>query len=569
MTPVARAARARRIVWLGVRIATSLVLLERRRGQMPPAAFERHSAEVLRREAVRLRDAAVELQGLLIKLGQFLSTRVDVLPAAFTRELAQLRDMVPGVPWDRVRAVAEAELGRPLEEVFASIDSAPVASASLGQVHRAVTQDGATVAVKVQRPGIDELIEVDLRAVLTVVRWARRLSAVERRVDLLALYRELARTTREELDYVLEAEHAERFARNFVTQGDVVVPAIDRRWSGRRLLVMEFVEGIPVDDRAGLEAAGLTPSQTAERLLATYLQQVLRDGFFHADPHPGNVFVDGSGRLIYIDFGMMGEITPRDRQAMGNFAAGVVRRDLDLLVRSLSDLGFLRPHAEAEPLKRAMGTVLDQMTGVQWNRPQGAAFEDFLEDMREFLRTEPFQLPTQYTFLGRAAGILLGITASLDPNLDMVRILREHAFGYRGLEGGGTAASGGGTAPPDAAPGGARRGGGQGDVLRRELRNLALLLYRLPHRLDRILERLESGDVRLRVELGSVARRLEDQNRVQERRTRAWLTIAAGAVSAWLLRYGHIDAARLGFLVTAALLVWTVRLGRGGPGPRG
>lgn len=569
MTPVARAARARRIVWLGVRIATSLVLLERRRGQMPPAAFERHSAEVLRREAVRLRDAAVELQGLLIKLGQFLSTRVDVLPAAFTRELAQLRDMVPGVPWDRVRAVAEAELGRPLEEVFASIDSAPVASASLGQVHRAVTQDGATVAVKVQRPGIDELIEVDLRAVLTVVRWARRLSAVERRVDLLALYRELARTTREELDYVLEAEHAERFARNFVTQGDVVVPAIDRRWSGRRLLVMEFVEGIPVDDRAGLEAAGLTPSQTAERLLATYLQQVLRDGFFHADPHPGNVFVDGSGRLIYIDFGMMGEITPRDRQAMGNFAAGVVRRDLDLLVRSLSDLGFLRPHAEAEPLKRAMGTVLDQMTGVQWNRPQGAAFEDFLEDMREFLRTEPFQLPTQYTFLGRAAGILLGITASLDPNLDMVRILREHAFGYLGLEGGGTAASGGGTAPPDAAPGGARRGGGQGDVLRRELRNLALLLYRLPHRLDRILERLESGDVRLRVELGSVARRLEDQNRVQERRTRAWLTIAAGAVSAWLLRYGHIDAARLGFLVTAALLVWTVRLGRGGPGPRG
>jgi predicted unusual protein kinase regulating ubiquinone biosynthesis (AarF/ABC1/UbiB family) len=569
VTPVARAARARRIVWLGVRIATSLVLLERRRGQMPPAAFERHSAEVLRREAVRLRDAAVELQGLLIKLGQFLSTRVDVLPAAFTRELAQLRDMVPGVPWDRVRAVAEAELGRPLEEVFASIDSAPVASASLGQVHRAVTQDGATVAVKVQRPGIDELIEVDLRAVLTVVRWARRLSAVERRVDLLALYRELARTTREELDYVLEAEHAERFARNFVTQGDVVVPAIDRRWSGRRLLVMEFVEGIPVDDRAGLEAAGLTPSQTAERLLATYLQQVLRDGFFHADPHPGNVFVDGSGRLIYIDFGMMGEITPRDRQAMGNFAAGVVRRDLDLLVRSLSDLGFLRPHAEAEPLKRAMGTVLDQMTGVQWNRPQGAAFEDFLEDMREFLRTEPFQLPTQYTFLGRAAGILLGITASLDPNLDMVRILREHAFGYLGLEGGGTAASGGGTAPPDAAPGGARRGGGQGDVLRRELRNLALLLYRLPHRLDRILERLESGDVRLRVELGSVARRLEDQNRVQERRTRAWLTIAAGAVSAWLLRYGHIDAARLGFLVTAALLVWTVRLGRGGPGPRG
>jgi predicted unusual protein kinase regulating ubiquinone biosynthesis (AarF/ABC1/UbiB family) len=563
VTRRARAARARRIVWLGMRIATSLILLERRRGQMPPEAFERHSAEVLRREAVRLRDTAVELQGLLIKLGQFLSTRVDVLPAAFTRELSTLRDMVPGVPWDEIRTVAEADLGRPLAEVFTSIEREPIASASLGQAHRAVLRDGADVAVKVQRPGIDELIEVDLGAVLTVVRWARRLTAVDRRVDLLALYRELARTTREELDYVLEADHAERFARNFAAQGDVVVPAIHRQWSGRRLLIMEFVAGIPVDDRGGLEAAGLSPSATAEKLLATYLQQVLRDGFFHADPHPGNVFVDPAGRLVYIDFGMMGEITPRDRQAMGRFAAGVVRRDLDLMVRALSDLGFLRPHAEAEPLKRALGIALDQMQGVQWNRPQGAAFEAFLDDMREFLRTEPFQLPTQYTFLGRAAGILLGITAALDPNLDLVRVLRDHAFSYLGLEPDARPGAAG-TAAEDAGP-----AGGQWGTIRRELRNLALLLYRLPHRLDRLLERLESGDVRLRVELGSISRRLEEQNRVQERRTRAGLAVAAGGISAWLLNGGHAAASRVGFAVTALLLLWTWRSGRGprAPGP--
>ncbi len=566
MTRFARAARARRIVWLGVRIAVAMLLLERRRGRTAPDEFERLSNAVLRREAIRLRDTALELQGLLIKLGQFLSTRVDVLPEAFTHELSSLRDMVPAVSWDEVRTLAEGELGRPIGEVFASFDPVPIASASLGQAHRATLADGRVVAVKAQRPGIEERIEVDLQAVRTVVRWARRWTAVERRVDLMALYGELARTTREELDYLLEAKHAERFAANFAAQADVVVPAIHREWTTRRLLVMEYVEGRPVDDRDGLRQAGLDPSRVAERLLVTYLQQVLRDGFFHADPHPGNVFVDGSGRLIYVDFGMMGDITPRDRQAMGRFAAGVVRRDLELLVQSLRDLGFLRPHAEAEPLKRALAIVLDQMAGVQWHRPSGAAFDEFLDDMREFLRTEPFQLPTQYTFLGRAAGILLGITATLDSNLDLVRILRDHAFGYLGLEGGAAQQPG---AAGDAPRGAAEAGGIPWATVGRELRGLAALLYRLPHRIDRLLEHLESGDVRLRVEIGSVARRLEEQSRVQERRTRALLTIAAGAMSTWMLVGGHPGFSRAGWVVTALLLLWTLRGGRPAGGPPG
>ena len=556
MTRLARGARARRIIWLGVRIALAIALLERQRRRLPDDRYQELARRVWQREAIRLRRTALELQGLLIKLGQFLSTRVDVLPPSFTHELSGLRDMVPPVEWDLARAVAEAELGRPLGEVFEHVEPRPLASASLGQAHRATLHGGATVAIKVQRPGVEELIEVDLQAVLTVVRWARRLPAVERRVDLLALYGELARTTREELDYLLEADHAERFARNFAAQEAVRVPAIHREWTSRRLLVMDYMEGLPVDDRAGIVGRGLAPAAVAESLLATYLEQVLRDGFFHADPHPGNVWVDGAGRLIYLDFGMMGEITPAERRAMGAFAVGVVRRDLDGLVASLRDLGFLRPHAEAAPLKRAMGIALDQMAGIQWSRPSGAAFEEFLDDMRDFLRTEPFQLPTQYTFLGRAAGILLGITAALDPNLDLVRVLRDHAFAPLGLDG-----------AKAEAPGGARPGAGglNWEAVRKELTDLGMLLYRLPHRLDRLLQNAEAGDLRLHLDLGAVPRRLEERNRALDRLSRAALAIAAGVISTWLLVSGHVGDARLGWLITALLLLWTLR---GTPGTR-
>jgi len=323
------------------------------------------------------------------------------------------------------------------------------------------------------------------------------------------------------------------------------------------------VRGRPVDDREGHLAAGIAPRAVAEQLIRTYLQQVLRDGFFHADPHPGNVFVDDAGRLVYVDFGMMGEITPADRRAMGRFAAGVVQRDLDGLVQALRDLSFLRPHAEAAPLKRALAVALDQMAGVQWSRAAGAAFDEFLDEMREFLRSEPFQLPTQYTFLGRAAGILLGITSALEPNLDMVRLLQNHAFGYLGLPGREGAAPGAAPGAGAPAPGLGGIPGLSWDTVGAALRDLALLLYRFPQRVDRLLERAENGDLRLRVELSTVARRMDEGNRARDRLTRALLAIAAGGLSTWLLIAGRLGDARAGWVVTALLLVWTARGGAG------
>ncbi len=551
VTSVGRARRAGRIVGLAVRMLLELIWLERQRPRQDPEAFAIRQERVLRAQAVRLRETAVELQGLLIKLGQFLSTRVDVLPESFTHELAALRDAVPPVPWPAVRAQIEDDLGASLGSVFPSFDPSPVASASLGQVHRATLPDGRQVAVKVRRPGIAALVEVDLQAVRTVVRWASRLDAVRRRVDLVALYRELERTTREELDYVLEAEHARRFAANFSGQTDVVVPAILPEHGGRRLLVMEFVVGTRLDDRTALLASGVDPAVMAERMVRTYLQQVLRDGFFHADPHPGNVFADEQGRLIYVDFGMMGELSARDRSIFGGFVSAVIRRDFEALAQAVTDLGFLRPHADREALKKGLAVALDHLSGLPPQGPSGEAFEDFLEEMRDFIRSEPFQLPYQYAFLGRAAGILLGLCSELDPGVDYVRLLRANALPYLDLEGQG----GEPAAEAQSGPGGI-----PWSTVRREALRLGTSLYRLPGRLERILEKAESGDLRVRVELGAIGRRLEERTQATDRLTRGVLAAAAaGAATAFTLA-GRLWPLRLAW-IAAGLLAWTALRG--------
>lgn len=528
-------------------MVSAIVWVERQRHRLPPEEFARREQRVLAAQAVRLRETALQLEGLLIKLGQFLSTRVDVLPESFTHQLKDLRDAVPPVPWPQLRAALEQELGCAVSQVFERFTEAPVASASLGQVHRARLLDGRDVAVKVQRPGVADLVRVDLQAVLQVVRLFRRFRGVEQRVDLLALYRELERTTLEELDYLTEAEHARRFAANFAKQDDVIVPEIYPEHGTRRLLLMEFVSGLRLDDREALVQAGQNPDALAERVVRTYLQQVLRDGLFHADPHPGNIFAGPEGRLIYVDFGMMGQLSAQDRATFGRFVMAIVHRDYDALVQAVGDLGFLRPHADRQVLKRGLALALDQMSGLGAGGPLSAGFEDFLEEMREFIHSEPFQLPTQYAFLGRAAGILLGVCTGLDPEVDFVRLLRENALPYLDLDGKGQPR---------------QEGGIPWATLRREATRLGTTLYQLPGRVDKLLQQVENGDLRVRVDLGVVARRLDERTAAAERRTRAYLAIGAGAISTWLTVAGRVWPDRIGWILTALLLLASLRRGR-------
>ena len=256
------------------------------------------------------RHTAVELGGLLIKLGQFLGARADLLPKAALDELTGLHDEVPPERFADITAVLEREWGAPIAEICARIEQIPAGSASLGQVHQAWLHDGTTVAIKVQRPGIAEIVRTDLRSlrfVLRIVGWL--VPAANRITDLDALYHEFSRTVAQELDYEQEARNAIEFAAIFAVDPRIRVPSVRPAYSTRRVLVLEWMDGIKITDFAALDAAGVDRDALARQLAGSYFTQILDAGFFHADPHPGNLLVQpaaGGDRLVFLDFGMMG-----------------------------------------------------------------------------------------------------------------------------------------------------------------------------------------------------------------------------------------------------------------------
>jgi predicted unusual protein kinase regulating ubiquinone biosynthesis (AarF/ABC1/UbiB family) len=290
------------------------------------AWYEERREELFVSQARRFRNTATELGGLMIKLGQFFSTRVDLLPQAVTQELAGLQDEVQPVDFAELRREAEAEFGRPLEEIYESLDETPLAAASLGQVHcgrlaaPAGRPPGAhpqTVAVKIQRPGIEELVDTDLRALRRVIDIIKSLTDWEKFADFDAIQREFSTIVHEELDYIHEGHNAETIAANLAGNQDVIIPRIFWEHTTRRVLTMEFEEGMKITDYEGLARAGVNQHSLAIMLLRIYIKQILVDGFFHADPHPGNLFVTPAGRIILIDFGMVGVISGKLRESPG------------------------------------------------------------------------------------------------------------------------------------------------------------------------------------------------------------------------------------------------------------
>lgn len=396
------------------------------------------------RTARRYRDLAISLGGLWIKVGQFLSSRVDVLPVFITDELAGLQDEVPTEPPDHMLAVVEAEFRKPVGETFAWFDREALASASLGQVHRARLYDGQAVVVKVQRPGIVPIIRVDLTALRRILGWLKRYRAITRRADLDALFAEFSRTLWAELDYLAEAENARTFGTMFADDPDVRVPAVYTEQTTARVLTLEDVYFIKITDYAAIEAAGVDRSAVARRLFNTYLHQIFVEGFFHADPHPGNLFVqppDGEAgwRLVFVDFGMVGRLTPQARQGLRDMAIGVGAQDFDRLVRAYQELGVLLPSADVDRLREATRALFDRL----WGRSMRELIDTHPREMREFaiqfrdlLYEMPFQVPSDLIFLGRCLAILSGMCTGLDPAFNVFEDLAPFARAMLEEEGG-------------------------------------------------------------------------------------------------------------------------------------
>lgn len=404
---------------------------------------ERTRTERARRTAVRFRALAVSMGGLMIKVGQFLSARLDVLPPEVTQELAGLQDEVPAEDPAAIRAVAAAELNRPVHERFAWFEETPLAAASLGQVHRARLRQVQAdelgfedVVVKVQRPHIQQVIEVDLAALRRVGGWMERYRPIRQRADVRALVEEFATTTLQEVDYVAEAGNAETFAANFAADPRVGVPAVVWELSSRRVLTLQDVSAIKLADTAAITSAGIDRGEVAQVLAQAFLQQIFTDAFFHADPHPGNLFVtprpgaapDGPNdpdgpdwTLTFIDFGMVGHVPEELRAGLREILVSVGLRDAGRFVGGLTRLDLLLPGADLTLVESAAEQVFQRFGGLRMDELQQIPPEDLVRfglQFRELLRELPFQVPENLLLLGRSMGILSGICTGLDPEFD-------------------------------------------------------------------------------------------------------------------------------------------------------
>ncbi|WP_404313267.1 AarF/ABC1/UbiB kinase family protein [Agrococcus terreus] len=439
---------------------------------------------------------AVELGGLMIKVGQFLSSRLDVLPPEITKELEGLQDEVPAVPFGELRALAEAELGMPLERAYARIEEIPIAAASLGQAHRALLHERdaaetgiAQAVVKVQRPGIGDVVDVDLAALRRVGGWLRRVRLVADRVDVPALVEEFAGTSLEEIDYLHEAASAERFAADFAGDARVESPEVVWERTTRRVLTLADVAAIKITDVAALRAAGIDPAEVAHAFAAVMFDQLFVHGRFHADPHPGNLFVTPSDseavaagappwRLTFIDFGMMGEVPAGTRAGLRSLLIAAAARDGAGLVAAMRELGGLLPTADTNELERAMTLAFARFGGMgfaELREVDPRQFRQFAAEFGDLMRTMPFQLPEDLLLVIRAMGLTSGVCSALDPAFNLWDAVEPYAGRLLRDERGGIA-----RAAID------------------EVVETAAVLARLPRRADRALARLEDGRIATR-----------------------------------------------------------------------
>jgi predicted unusual protein kinase regulating ubiquinone biosynthesis (AarF/ABC1/UbiB family) len=526
----------------------------------------RNRSARLRRLAQRFHVLAVDLGGLMIKVGQFMSSRLDVLPPEITKELEGLQDEVPPVPFPAIQALAEAELGVPLDRAFSFVDSSPLAAASLGQVHRArlaepdVSETGLLdVVVKIQRPGIDQIIDVDLRALRRVAGWLTHVRIVSDRVDMPALVEEFAATSLEEIDYLHEAANAERFADDFANDPRVSVPEIVWERTTRRVLTLQDVTAIKINDSDGLRAAGIDPSEVANDFAAVMFDQLFVNGFFHADPHPGNIFVTplaGAGRtngdgsrswkFTFVDFGMMGGVPTALRQGLRKLLIAAASRDGNGMVNGIREVGVLLPSADTAELERAMTKLFARFGGMGFAELQKVdprEFRAFAIEFGDVVRSLPFQLPENFLLIVRAMSLTSGMCSSLDPAFNIWNAVEPYSAQLIRDEGGNVVQ----------------------DFAKQALSTVSLVA-RLPGRIDSLITRIDDGNIT--VQTPRLDRRLASIER-GIRQAIAAVIFAALLIGGILLRPHFVVFGTVLMAVSAAPLVYAVFAGlfaRRGPG---
>ncbi|VVB95085.1 protein kinase UbiB [uncultured archaeon] len=365
-------------------------------------------------EAERLRLALQELGPTFIKFGQILSTRHDLIPPEYIKELSKLQDNVPPFEYEQAKNLIEKETGKKIEEIFLSFDHEPLAAASIGQVHHAKLLGGEEVAVKVMRPGVEEIIETDLAILKSLAKFAEKHIRESKFFNPVGFVDEFSRIIRHEIDYTHEAQNAERFYINFSGSTTVKIPKVYWKYTTKHVLTQEYSEGIKISDIEQLDAAGLDRKKITMDLANAYLKMVFEDSFYHADPHPGNILVSREGVIIFLDFGMAGHIDPMLRENLADMIIAVKRNDADLLIESLIEMGLISDAGVDDPTLRIQ---LEEFINKYYRL--STKFIDpttFLRDLIDVFARTRGKIPTNLMLLSKTLIIRDEISRKLDPD---------------------------------------------------------------------------------------------------------------------------------------------------------
>ena len=516
-------------------------------------------SERYRRVAAKFRHLAINMGGVMIKVGQFLSSRLDVLPTEITDELSGLQDEVPPEKFEDIRHEAETDLGALLKQKFEYFDETPLAAASLGQVHRARLcvkddkGDFCDVVVKIQRPFIDQLIEVDLSALRQVGLWLEKYPPIAKRADASALVEEFSSTIREEVDYLAEGRNAEVFADNFKEVKRVHVPRVIWSHTTRRVLTLEDVFAIKITDYEAISAEGINRSEVANELLDIYLKQIFDDGFFHADPHPGNLFVtplpakmeDASTgwRLTFVDFGMVGHVPDYLRIGLREMLIAVGVQDAARLIRAFQTLHVLLPGTDLKQLEQMSASMFDMFWGKSMEDIRKLNPEEmfrFADRFRDLMYNMPFQLPQNLLMLGRTVSILSGMCVGLDKEFNLWNRLSPYATRLVSQE-----------------------VGSNWQVWLDELGNVLKEMITIPTKLGRVLSQVERGD--LTVQVPGVNRQLSHIEKAINRLTGSVIFSALLISGMIVYTTGKEIPGYILFSFSGLVLIWVVLFNRSGP----
>ena len=430
-----------------------------------------------RKLAIWIRETLLELGPTFIKLGQLFSTRADLFPSEYVEELSKLQDKVPAFSYEQVKDIVEADLDKSVPGLYKTFDPIPLAAASLGQVHRAQLHSGDEVVVKVQRPGLKKLFTIDLSILKGIARYFQNHPEWGRGRDWIGIYEECCRILWQEIDYLNEGRNADTFRRNFRNESWVQAPRVYWRYTSPRVLTLQYLPGIKISHYESLEAAGLDRGRLARLGAQAYLHQLLNDGFFHADPHPGNIAVSPEGSLIFYDFGMMGQVLPITRQKLMQTFLGVAQKDAEQVMDSLVELGALTQVEDMGPVRRSVQYILDNFMDQPFEEQSVGAISD---DLYTIAYDQPFRFPATFTFVMRAFTTLEGVGKGLDPEFNFMEAAKPFAVQLM---------ANGNSSDPN----------GLFGELGRQAAQVSSTALGLPRRIEDTLEKLERGDIRVRV----------------------------------------------------------------------